>query len=245
MTEDDRMNLFEPQGKPSLITKQDIVFNYQTVKRLGDGQQVTLISWGKRVHPIDGPVFGKPLVVEMSINNKIVIDEIVRGSIGDARMFAKQKHAVELPDLWVERWKGKPCMHAGVPNKNAMRLLTGLRKRILPGYLVTKDGTGYPDRRIGGLAQAGLIGHDGVIIRGVEGFRTNLLGYEVLTHWADTRKAFTPFFKVFCPENWERDYKAKQVMDVLQGSKDHPLPPLLRAAMSAAGGMASPPYAKR
>ena len=230
MTEEDRMNLFEPQGKVDPITRGDIAFYLQTVKRVGDGKQVTLISWGKRVHPIDGPVLGKPLVVEMSINIKIVIDEIVRGSIGDARMFAKQRDTYELPRLWVERWKSKPCMHVGVPNKNAMRLLTGLRKRIPPGYLVTKDGNGYPDKRIGGLVQAGLIGHDGVIMRGVEGFRTNLIGYEVLTHWADTRKAFTPFFKAFCPENWERDYKAKQVMDVLQSKNDQVRSPFYTVA---------------
>jgi hypothetical protein len=224
-------------GKPTSFTDNNIEFVTEGVMFFGDGVTKMQLSWRK----LGDKTFRK-LIIEMPIHRRVVIAHIKRGDLGWAYMYAKARSNEELPRLMIELWKGKPCMHVGVPNRNAMRLLTGLRKRIPPGYLVTKDGTGYPDKRIGGLVQAGLISHDGVMIRGVEGFRTNLLGYEVLTHWTDTRKAFAPFFKAFCPENWERDFKAKQVIDVLLGGNDHPLPPLLRAAVGAAnvgsaGGM--------
>lgn len=229
MSEED-MKMFEPQGSPNRIRRNGTLFDIHTVKRLGDGKQVNLIYWADAAMPIDGPILKGPMVVEMPINTNVVITEIVSGRIGDARMFAKQCDTRELPALWVERWKEKRCMHGGVPNKNAMKLLIGLRKRIPPGYLVTRDGTGYLDKKVGGLVTAGLVVDDKIFVRGVSGYRTSLLGYEVLSHWANTRKDFAPFFKTFCPDKWERDYKANLVIETLQGKNEQTRNPFYTAA---------------
>lgn len=237
-----RYDPYRWDGKTSRLTENNIEFITEGVMFVDEGIKKMQLSWRK----LDEDKVRK-VTVEMPIHRQAVITCIKQGDLGGAYMYAKVRDSHELPRLRIERWKQKTCMHGGVPNKNAMKLLTGLRKRVPTGYLVTKDGTIYRDKNAGGLIEYGLIARDGIIIRGVEGFRTTLAGYEVLSFWAERSKAFAPFFRAFCPENWERDHIANMVMDTMQGGKvvDIDLPPFFRAVAGAAGSMSSPPYAKR
>ncbi len=236
------VDTYKYDGNRSKFTDNNIEFITEPVMLVDEGVSKMQLSWRKL-----GEDKVRKVIVEMSIHRQAVITCVKQGDLGGAYMYAKAKDHNELPRLRIERWKQKPCMHGGVPNKNAMRLLTGLRKRVSPGYLVTKDGTIYRDRNVGGLVEYGLLANDGVMIRGVNGLRTTLAGYEVLSFWAERSKAFAPFLKAFCPENWERDHIANMVMDTMQGGKepDVDLPPFFRAVAGSAGGMSSPPYARR
>jgi hypothetical protein len=229
-------------GKPTSFTDNNIEFVTEGVMFVDEGVSKMQLSWRK----LGDKTFRK-ITIEMPIHRQAVITHIKQGDLGGAYMYAKAKSSDELPRLMIERWKQKPCMHGGVPNKNAMKLLTGLRKRVPTGYLVTKDGTIYRDKGAGGLVHARLVGRDGIVIRGVEGFRTTLAGYEVLSFWAERSKAFAPFLKAFCPENWERDHIANAVMDTMQGGKDTDmdLPPFFRAVAGAAGGTVSLPAVRK
>lgn len=209
------VDTYKYDGKPTKFTDNNIEFITETVMLVDEGVKKMQLSWRK----LGGKNF-KKLIINETINRQAVITHIKQGDLGGARMYAKLGYSHELPRLRIERWKQKPCMHGGVPNKNAMKLLTGLRKRVSPGYLVTKDGTIYRDKHAGGLIEYGLIANDGIMIRGRNGFRTTLAGYEVLSFWAERSKAFAPFFKAFCPENWERDHIANMVMDTMQGGNE-------------------------
>lgn len=121
--------------------------------------------------------------------------------------------AGEHNKVLLDMWKASPCMHMGIPNKQAMRLLVGLRKHIPKGWVQLRGGHGaYPDKSIASLSEAFLVERTP---KG--GFMTNLRGLEVLRHWAETRGSFEPYLAAYLPKNWETEYVSRKVFDAMEG----------------------------
>lgn len=115
----------------------------------------------------------------------------------------------------LDMWKDSPCLYMGVPNKQAMRLLVGLRKHIPQSWIKMKGGhQAYPDRSIADLAEANLIERTE---KG--GFMTSPCGLDVLRHWATTRSSFEPYLLAYMPKDWEINYKARKVFEAMDGGK--------------------------
>ena len=116
----------------------------------------------------------------------------------------------------LDMWKASPCMHMGIPNKQAMRLLVGLRKHIPRGWVQMRSGySAYPDGSLSKLSEAHLVERTP---KG--GFITNLRGLEVLRHWAETRGSFEPYLAAYLPKNWETEYKSRKVFDEMAGGSN-------------------------
>jgi hypothetical protein len=130
-----------------------------------------------------------------------------------ASMISIPEHEKSHDDVLFEMWKSAPCMHSGMPNKQAQRLLVGLRKNIPKSWTQMKGGySAYPDRSISDLYEAKLVEQTSK-----KGMMTSMKGYQVLRHWADTRGSFEPYLTAYLPKNWETDYKSRKVFEAMQG----------------------------
>jgi len=228
-------NYCQPTGINHTFTQNNISFVLSEYMDIYADRRRQFLDWtlpnGKKSR----------LLINMPEHINTVVGYVKDGDVKTAKMFADMTSSDQLPGLWLERWKQKRCLHGGVPNKNAMKLLIGLRKETPKSYGVTRVGLIYEDRSVNSLFQAGLVSRftktfttkDGVKHEKVA-MRTNPAGHEVLCHWAERSKVFAGYLEAYRPKDWERDYTANLVMDAMQKDRDQPLPPLLRAVMSAA-----------
>jgi hypothetical protein len=150
-----------------------------------------------------------------------VISSLHRRNFERAEIFANSKSGEDIDAQWLRVWKGKRCLHLGLPNRAAMLLLTGLTKRINIDYRQGQAGSWVPDGTISKIRQANLISELSFIPKKRRsGFMTNERGYHILLHWAENRKGFAKFFDAYCPKNWERDYLARQVFEKMSGNQE-------------------------
>lgn len=143
-----------------------------------------------------------------------VIGALHNRRFDEARVIAQSTNVADEADNWVEVWKKKRCLHLGLPNKAAMLLLTGLRKRVGITFAIGQNGDVIRENHIRRICQAGLVDMvDAIPKKRRAGFVTNHRGYNLLVHWAETRKGFGPFLDAYCPKDWEQEYLAKRVFD--------------------------------
>jgi len=175
---------------------------------------LNVVEWGTE----DAPK--KSITINSYVWTRKVVELIQRKSpMRFVRAYASmppgEDHGLSHDEILFEMWKNSPCMHSGMPNKQAMRLLVGLRKHIPRGWVMMKGGnTAYPDRSIAQLAEACLVEQTG------KGLMTGLKGYEVLKHWAETRGSFEPYLAAYLPKNWETEYKSRLVFQAMAGGSN-------------------------
>jgi hypothetical protein len=145
-----------------------------------------------------------------------LIRAIEGGDVAAVRVFRSMKTFEDLPGLWKEEWKKKRCMYLGTPNATAMVLLTGLRRPVRMGWVAQKDGNAFRGGPASRLFKADLMRSRHLENGGVA-YSTNGNGYEVLRHWADKNKLFSPYLQVFMPEGWEEDELARQSFNAMHG----------------------------
>lgn len=221
-------------GNEHRFTQNNISFVLSECKHLYEDHRARYLKWKAPGKPERG------LFIWLHGYENQIVGYIKSGDIKTAMMFGKMKNSDELPRLWLERWKEKPCLHNGVPNKNAMKLLIGLRKQTPKSYGVTKNGMIYEDKTTNALFQAGLV--SGFVKKRtdkgeVRALRTNLVGHEVLCHWAARSKIFAGYLEAYRPKNWERDYAANLVLDAMDGTakpEENPAPWYLSGSLRQA-----------
>lgn len=214
-------NYCVPTGGEHKFTQKGILFVLSKHRDLYSDRTRDFLDWtlpnGKK---------GRVLINNPAHTNTVV-GYVKAGDIKTAKMFAGMTNNDQLSSLWLERWKQKRCLHGGVPNKNAMKLLVGLRKETPKSYGVTTAGLLYEDKSTHELFQAGLVsrfiktftGKHGIKVEKVA-MRTNLAGHEVLCHWAQRSKVFAGYLEAYRPKDWERDYTANLVLNTMQGMND-------------------------
>ena len=175
---------------------------------------LNVVEWGTE----DAPK--KSITVNSYIWTRKVVELIQRKSpMRFVRAYASmnsQDYNQSHDETLFEMWKNSPCMHSGIPNKQAMRLLVGLRKNIPKGWVMMKGGnTAYPDRSVAQLVDATLVEQTD---KG--GLVTTLQGYQVLRHWAETRGSFEPYLAAYLPKNWETEYTSRKVFDAMAGGSN-------------------------
>lgn len=174
---------------------------------------LNVVEWGTE----DAPK--KSITVNSYVWTRKVVELIQRKSpMRFVRAYASmppgEDCGISHDKILFEMWKNSPCMHSGIPNKQAMRLLVGLRKHIPTGWVMMKGGnTAYPDRSVSQLAEACLV-------EGKGGLMTSLQGYQVLRHWAETRGSFEPYLAAYLPKNWEVEYKSRKVFQAMAGGSN-------------------------
>jgi hypothetical protein len=155
------------------------------------------------------------------IQHPYMLERVVRAvenrEADAVRVFKAMKDFEDLPGLWLEEWKRKRCLHLGLPNNAAMKLLMGLKKPLRLGLVARKDGAFYRGGIVLKLHQAGLLRLRTVTNGGV--YRTNLSGYEVLRHWAEKNKVFAPFLQAFLPEDWEENERLAVALEAMHGKR--------------------------
>ncbi len=156
------------------------------------------------------------LTVEAPTLSHDVVRYLERRRFDAARVWSRAASRQDVYAQWLVEWRSKRCLYLGMPNRSAMTLLTGLRKRIGISYRMGKDGGIVRENTVSRLAEADLMRvKDCVPTRLRSGFMTSPSGYRLLKMWAEDRPAFRPFFEAYCPKDWEENYLADQVLDTM------------------------------
>jgi hypothetical protein len=117
----------------------------------------------------------------------------------------------------IEQYGGMRCLQNGIPTHMAEQLLKGMKTDLKPeaGTLDMSPIKGMKRPRYATnnhtLQRCGLMEYvDGR--RGLRRLRTNLFGFALLRHWAETRPKFKPFYDAYYSEKVERELKVKAMM---------------------------------
>jgi len=154
-------------------------------------------------------------------------DMVNRAKDGDLKLFRALKEmnkigengsdSAVLAAHLAEEWKKSPCMYLGTPNKVAMLLLTGLRRKVSPGVKSTSNGAAIRDKAARDLYESGLMNDV------KDGYRhlymTNLNGFAVLQHWAEKNKQFAPYFTAYTPKDWYKKECERVAFAVMEGKE--------------------------
>jgi hypothetical protein len=156
------------------------------------------------------------LVLKNPTLGHIVASHLEQRRFDAARVYARADGVHEVADQWGIEWQGKRCMHGGMPNAAAMVLLRGLRKPVRHAVNFGPDGRLRGDKVIPRLLDASLVHY----MNPIQGKRrasvmTSLRGYALLKYWAEKKGTFEPFFKAYCPPNWEDEHVADRVLNAI------------------------------